>query len=97
MLLCPLCCVINARSLPWYYSYLESSEFSYKSVSLVYKKNITEINGDVVDLGNHLDGITSTSNNVGDVESSASEIAETDDMQGNRHIHIDSSIQSSYV
>ena len=66
-------------------------------MSLVYKENITDGRGDIVDLGNRFDGITSTSNNVGDVESSASEIAETDDMQGNRHIHIDSSIQSSYV
>ena len=97
MLLCPLCCVINARNLPWYYSYLESSEFSYIPVSLVYKENITDSRGDIVDLGNRFGGITSTATNAGDVESSARKIAETADIEGNRHIHTGSGIQLSFV
>ena len=76
--------------------FLENSVFSYKPGSLFYPRNVIDRIGDVVDQGNRFDGIISVTN-VGDAESSVSEIAETADMQGNEHISSNISFQSSYV
>ena len=66
-------------------SYVESSDFSNKSESLIYKGNITERGRDIVDQGNRLERITSVTANAGDDESSARKIAKTTDMEGEKH------------
>ena len=57
--------------------------------------NITERRGDIVNLGNRFDKITSSVTNTGDDESSARKIAKTTDMEGEKHP--DSSHQLSSV
>ena len=85
MLLCPLCCIFKARSPHWYYSHIESSGFSDKSGSVVFKENVTQGRVDIIDLGNRFEGISSTAANAGDAESSARKIAGSTDLKGNMH------------
>ena len=85
MLLCPLCCIFKARSPHWYYSHIESSGFSDKSGSVVFKENVTQGRAGIVDLGNRFEGISSTAANAGDAESSARKIAGSTDTKGNTH------------
>ena len=91
----PLCCIFKARSPLWYYSHIESSGFSYKSESVVFKENVTQGRADIVDLGNRFEGISSTAANAGDAESSARMIAGSTDMKGN--VHSGSNFQQSSV
>ena len=85
MLLCPSCCIFKARSPHWYYFHIESSGFSDKSESVVFKENVTQGRVDIVDLGNRFEGISSTAANAGDAESTARKIAGSTDMKGNVH------------
>ena len=95
MLLCPLCCIFKARSPLWYYSHIESSGFSDKSGSVVFKENVTQGRADIVDLGNRFEGISSTAANAGDAESAARMIAGSTDMK--RNVHPGSNFQQSSV
>ena len=96
-LFCPLCCIFNARSTLLNLTSLESSEFSYKSESFFYQGNVTQKRGEIVDLGNRLDGNTSAVTNAQNVEISASEIAQTTDMKGHERLGSGSSIHLSFV
>ena len=78
-----------------YYSHIESSGFSDKTGSVVFKENVTQGRADIVDLGNRFEGISSTAANAGDAESSARMIAGSTEMKGN--VHLGSNFQQSLV
>ena len=85
MLSCPLCCIIKARSPLWYYSHIESSGFSDKPDSVVFKENVMQGRADNVDLGIRFDGISSIATNAGNAESSARKIAGSTNMKVNMY------------